>query len=283
MAKEKRIRLVISDIDGTLLDTDGVLSPVAFVAVGRLRLKGIKLSLCSARPAFGMRWLVRTLGVDCTCAALNGALLFDPSGDSSSELPLERSVVQELHRRMINAGVDVWFYTREEWFVPRLSGPQVTQNSDLLRTAPERYGRLDEVPDPILKVVGASDNPDLIEACANRLSREYARRVCTTISPPHFVDVTHPSADKGRAATAIQLAEGVSSADVVAIGDSHGDIPMFHEVGTSIAMGQSCRKVRDSASEVTRTNAENGFAWAVEFVIARKWPGQSVATSGKGE
>jgi Cof subfamily protein (haloacid dehalogenase superfamily) len=275
MEKGQSIRLVISNIDGTLLDPDGVLSPVAFVAVNRLRQAGIKFSLSSARPPSGMRWLIRTLGVDCTCAALNGAVLFDPHRVTGTELPLERSLAQELHDRMLKVGVDVWVYTREKWFVPRLSGPRVRQNSDSLRTAPERYARFEEVPEPILKVVGASDNPDLIEGCANKLAKEFTGRVCTAVWPPHFVDVTHSLADKGRAAMAIAFAEGALTEEVVAIGDSPGDIPMFHAVGTSVAMGQSCGKVRCAASQVTRTNTENGLAWAIEYVLRGKWVARS--------
>lgn len=267
----ENIRLVISDIDGTLLEPDGVLSPVAFVAVGRLRQAGIKFSLSSARPRIGMRWLVRTLGVDCTCAALNGAVLFDPVEKSSKELPLKRDLARELYSRISIRGVDVWFYTRDAWFVPRLSGARVRQNTDALRTAPKRYARLEEVADPILKVVGASDNPELVESCAEAMTRDFAGHVCVTISPPHFVDLTHPSANKGTAAAMIAQAEGVSVGEVLAIGDSPGDIPMFEEVGTSVAMGQSSGKVRRSASQLTRSNTENGFAWAVEYVLNRKW------------
>ncbi|MGB7437222.1 MAG: Cof-type HAD-IIB family hydrolase [Candidatus Acidiferrum sp.] len=270
MEKEQKIRLVISDVDGTLLDSDGVLSPVDFVAVGRLRQAGIKFSLSSARPPFGMRWLVRTLGVDCTCAALNGAVLFRPGGNIITELPLERGLVKELQGWMLQRGLDVWVYTQKHWFVPRLSGPQVRENSDCLRTTPKRYTRLDEVQDPILKLVGVNQNPDIIAACTNELRSELGDRACVTISPPHCIDLTHSLAHKGRAAAAITLAEGVSRAEVAAVGDSPGDIPMFDAVGTSVAMGQSCGKVRRVASQVTRSNTENGFAWAIEYVLRGK-------------
>lgn len=267
MDREARIRLVVSDVDGTLLDPDGVLSPVDFVAVGRLRQVGIKFSLCSARPPFGMRWLVRTLGVDCTCAGLNGAIVFRPEGSVVAELPLERLLVEELQERMGRSGLDAWIFTRKQWFVPRLSGPQVRENSDCLRTAPKRYARLGDIPDAILKVVGVHQSPNVVEDCAKELQSEWRDRVCVTISPPHCIDLTHVSADKGQAAGAIASAEGVAKEEVAAIGDSPGDIPMFAAVGTSVAMGQAPAHVRRTASRVTRSNSENGFAWAIESVL----------------
>ena len=46
------------------------------------------------------------------------------------ELPLERGLVDELRGSMLRRGLDVWIYTQKHWFVPRLSGPQVRENSD---------------------------------------------------------------------------------------------------------------------------------------------------------
>jgi Cof subfamily protein (haloacid dehalogenase superfamily) len=280
MEKKQKMRLVISDIDGTLLDPDGGLSPVDFVAVGRLRQAGVKFSLSSARPPFGMQWLIRMLGVDCTCAALNGAVLFDPIGCVYTEMPLERALVDELENRMRKCGVDVWAYMRESWFVPRLSGPRVRQNTEALRTAPIRYARFNEITEPVLKLVGASSDSSVIENCARELRREFSLRACVTASLPHYLDVTHLHADKGYAALAVALTEGVLKGEIVALGDSPGDVPMFHAVGLSVAMGQANEEVRAAASQVTRSNAQNGFAWAIEYLLSGKWDGHNPRVVG---
>jgi hydroxymethylpyrimidine pyrophosphatase-like HAD family hydrolase len=111
----------------------------------------------------------------------------------------------------------------------------------------------------------------LAEICTRWLQKEYAGHVCATISPPHFVDLTNVLADKGRAATAIARAEEVLPREVVVIGDSLGDIPMFNSAGVSVAMGQARARVRRAASRVTRSNAENGFAWAIEHIRNGTW------------
>lgn len=94
METNERIRLVISDVDGTVLNPSGELSPVNYVAAGRLRQAGIKLSLASARPSFGMSWLLHMLDVECACAGLNGAILFDPGSDVFAEMPLDRGIAE---------------------------------------------------------------------------------------------------------------------------------------------------------------------------------------------
>jgi Cof subfamily protein (haloacid dehalogenase superfamily) len=271
MDSSRRIHLVISDVDGTLLNPQGELSPVNYVAVARLRQAGVKFSLSSARPSFGMHWLIRMLEIDCVCSGLNGSILFHADGTVVAETELDRATVKELASRMQKHGLDVWLYTRDQWFVPRLSAPQVLHNAEALRRDPERYAKICEVSAPILKISGTSDRPADLAACEAELRRELAGRVSAMLSPPHNIDVTHPSADKGRAAVAIAITEGAQMDEVATIGDSPADTPMFQAGRLSIAMGQASEEVRRMATQVTRSNADNGLAWAIEYVLRGKW------------
>jgi len=271
MDSSQRILIVISDVDGTLLNPEGELSPVNYVAVARLRQAGVKFSLSSARPSFGMHWLIRMLEIDCVCSGLNGGILFHADGRVAAEMELDRGTIEDLASRMQKHGLDVWLYTRDQWFVPRLSAPHVLHNAEALRTEPERYAKICEVSGPILKVSGTSDRPGDLAACEAELHRELAGRVSAVLLPPHNLDVTHPSADKGRAAVAIAITEGAQMNDVATIGDSPADIPMFQASRLSIAMGQASEDVRLKATQVTRSNADNGLAWAIEYVLRGKW------------
>ncbi len=280
MNASPRIRLLISDVDGTLLNPDGDLSPVNYVTVARLQQAGVKFSLSSARPSFGMKWLVRMLDVRCTCSGLNGAILFHPDGSPAVERELDRGMVEELASRMQKHGLDVWFYTRDQWFVPRLSGPRVRHSTDSLRTGPHRYLNLAEVSNPILKVSGVSERPANLAACEAELRQELAGRICAVLSPPHDLDVTHVSADKGQAAIAIAMTEGALMEEVATVGDSRSDIPMFQAGGLSVAMGQASEDVRRAAMQITRSNADNGLAWAIEYVLSGKWSSNGTVEGG---
>lgn len=271
MVSSPRIRLVVSDVDGTLLHPEGVLSPVTYVALARLRQMGMKFSVSSARPSFGMLWLIRILQIDCLCSGLNGAILFYADDTIAAEKQLDPGTIEELTGRMQKHRLDVWLYTRDGWFVPRLSGPHVSHNSAALRTEPKRYAKICEVSAPILKVSGMSDRPADLAACATELRKDLSDRVSAVLSPPHHLDLTHPSADKGRAAAAIARAEGVQMDEVATIGDSPADLPMFRAGGLSIAMGQASEDVRRTATHVTRSNGDNGMAWAIEYLLSGKW------------
>jgi Cof subfamily protein (haloacid dehalogenase superfamily) len=270
MENEARVRLVVSDVDGTVLNPCGDLSPVDYVAAGRLRQAGIKLSLASARPSFGMGRILHMLDVQCACAGLNGAILFYPRGDVFAELPLDPSLVKDVQRALQKRNVDLWVYTRERWLVPRINGPNVRHNTDSLRTEPGRYLNIGEITDPILKLVGTSNDLRELASCGFGLQRAFAGRLSVSSSQPHYLDVTHPHADKGLAAVAIAERETVRLDAVMTIGDSTSDIPMFRVAGRSVAMGQATDEVKGAARRVTKSNAKNGFAWAVEYALGGK-------------
>jgi Cof subfamily protein (haloacid dehalogenase superfamily) len=271
MDPSQRVRLLISDVDGTLLNSLGELSPVTLAAVARLRQSGIKFSLSSARPLFGMSWLIRMLQIDCLCSGLNGALLFSADGRIAAETELDLATVEESAACMRRHGLDVWLYTSDHWLVPRLSGSRVRQNSEALRTEPDRYARIREVSAPILKVSGTSEWPADLVACQAELQKELVGRASAVLSPPHHLDLTHSTADKGHAAVAIATREGAQMNEVATIGDSAADTSMFQASKFSIAMGQASEDVRHTATQVTHSNVDNGLAWAIECILSGKW------------
>src|ERR1700744_3872879 len=75
---ERNIRLVLSDVDGTLVTNDKVLTPAAISAAQALRAAGIGLSVTSSRPAYGVRMLIEPLGLRLPIAGCNGGMLVNP-------------------------------------------------------------------------------------------------------------------------------------------------------------------------------------------------------------
>jgi len=270
MENNEKVRLVISDVDGTLLNPEGDLSPVNYVAVARLQQAGVKFSLASARPRFGMQWLVKMLEVRSACAGLNGAIIFSPGGEVHSELEVGGDLAEALLDRIRKRGFDVWVYTRDQWFVPKINGPHVRRNTDALRTDPIRYDSLAEIVGPILKLVAVSDMRDAMSSCAKELQKHFGEFVSASASQAHYLDITRVGADKGKAAELIAMHESVPLEAVLSVGDSTSDVPMFGVTGKSVAMGQASMDVQHAASRITRPNTANGFAWAAEYALGRK-------------
>jgi hypothetical protein len=74
------LALLVSDVDGTLVTPDKILTPASVAAAAMLGPAGIGLSLVSARPPRGMAKLVKALSISLPCAGFNGAVIYEPSG-----------------------------------------------------------------------------------------------------------------------------------------------------------------------------------------------------------
>ena len=86
-------------------------------------------------------------------------------------------------------------------------------------------------------------------------------------SQPYYVDVTHPDANKGFVARYLAASYKLSTEEIATIGDMPNDVLMFAHSGLSIAMGNAGPEVQRAARRVTKSNEEDGFAYAVEHFI----------------
>src|SRR5882762_3791742 len=122
------VKLLISDVDGTLVTRDKVLTARARDAVRRLREAGIAFAITSGRPPRGMAMLVEPLALTTPVAAFNGGMLVDPDLVTIlRQLVLPRAASVETVDRLLAAGLDVWVYKGAGWFIRRLDAPHVAR------------------------------------------------------------------------------------------------------------------------------------------------------------
>ncbi|HEX6971560.1 MAG TPA: HAD-IIB family hydrolase, partial [Limnochordia bacterium] len=117
--------------------------------------------------------------------------------------------------------------------------------------------------------------PEAVEAWVPRLSARFAGRLQIARSKAHYIEVTAPGIDKGRALAALAERMAVPPAQVMAIGDGWNDLGMIEFAGFGIAMGNAPAGVRARAAAVTGTNEEAGVAQAIE-----RWVLSGAAGSG---
>jgi len=272
------VRLLVSDIDGTLVTPEKELTQAAMAAPRKLDAAGIGLTLVSSRPPRGMAALVKTLDLKLPFAAFNGGSLVQPDGTLISA----RRLSAEAARRAIGLfearGVTVWAFADDQWQLRDGSGLSVDRERHTVGFDPTVVANFDGVIDRIDKLVGVSDQPDLladVEAEAQALLKGHAN---ARRSQTYYLDVTNPQADKGHAVRALCAEIGVPPAETAVIGDQANDMAMFAVAGLSIAMGQGTDEVKAAADFVTDANTEDGFAKAVDrFILPRAAmrPGQT--------
>ena len=262
------IRLVLADVDGTLVTPDKLLTDEAVDAVRRLGAAGIRFAVTSGRPPRGMAMLVDPLAIETPIAAFNGGLLVDRAMKVIEQHVVPPQLVQPLGDLLTAHGLDVWIYRGAEWYVPDPRGPHVARESWTVKFDPKVMTSLRGLTDDVAKVVGVSDDPDAVAKAWAATQDRFGDHVTVATSQPYYLDVTHPHANKGWVAQYLARTYHLSTDAIATIGDMPNDVLMFAHSGLSIAMGNADPQVQRAARRVTASNEHEGFAAAMRrFVL----------------
>ncbi len=261
------IRLLIADVDGTLVTNDKVLTARAIAAVKRLKNAGIAFALTSGRPPLGMKMLIDPLGLTEPIAAFNGGVFVHPdlSVMTQSFVPAETAakVIQAIEHH----GLDCWVYTDHDWLLRDANAPHVAREQWTVKFAPTIVPDFNSYLSRVAKIVGVSDDYEAVARCEADVQRECGAHVSAARSQPYYLDVTHPDANKGHVVEVLSQALSIPPEQISTIGDMPNDVLMFKQSGLSIAMGNASSEVQRQARCVTASNEEEGFAKAVETFI----------------
>jgi transaldolase len=261
------ISAVLADVDGTLVTKDKVLTPRARQAVQSLRERGIIFVITSGRPPFGMGPLVEPLGLSMPMAAYNGGVVVLPDLSILDERLLPDYLVPSLIDLIEAHGMDVFLFRSTDWYVRSLKAPRVERESRTIQRAPVVVSSFDEVPSGVVKVVGVSEDLPRVAACEAAVQKRFGSLVSAARSQPYYLDITHPSANKGVVLERLSRYLKIPMDRIATIGDQPNDVLMFRKSGLSIAMGNSSDDVKRQADCVTTSHGEEGFANAVEEII----------------
>ncbi len=264
------IAAVLADVDGTLVTDDKVLTPRAIDAVAKLHERGALFAITSGRPPRGMSMLVDPLELRGPIAAFNGGIMVWPDMTVIDE----RAVPADIAPAVIDAirahGLYAWIYREAQWYVTDPHAPHIERESRTVRFEPTVVGSYEGLLDRVVKIVGVSDDYDLVARCETALQAEFGAHVSAARSQPYYVDVTHPQANKGVVVERLSQHASVPLSQIVTLGDQPNDVLMFKRSGMSVAMGNSSAEVQGAATFVTASNEEEGFAKAVEdFILPR--------------
>ncbi len=262
------IRLMLADVDGTLVTQDKVLTDRAIAAVYRLRDAGILFAITSGRPPRGMAMLVEPLDLQTPIAAFNGGLLVDRDMTVIEQRVVPEHLVSPIAALMASFDLSVWLYRGADWYVPDPKGPHVAREAWTVRFEPRVMASIEGLTDNVAKIVGVSDDHDAVSKASAAAHERFGDHVTAAPSQPYYLDVTHPDANKGAVARYLARRYKLSTDEIATIGDMPNDVLMFAHSGLSIAMGNADLQVQRTARRVTETNEKEGFADAVErFVL----------------
>jgi Cof subfamily protein (haloacid dehalogenase superfamily) len=265
-----RIRLLLADVDGTLVDQQKRLTDAAVAAVRQLHDAHILFAVTSGRPPKGMLMLIGALDIQSPIAGFNGGIFVDRDMTVIEQKVLPSDLVVPIADTINSFGLDVWIYQGADWYVADPDGPHVDRESKTVQFEPKVMTNPKEHTKSVAKIVGVSDDHGAVFAATDAVHGRFGDRVAASTSQRYYLDVTHPLANKGSVAKYLAALYKVRAEQIATIGDMPNDVLMFAHSGLAIAMGNADAEVKRAARRVTDANDNDGFAKAIErFVLPR--------------
>lgn len=263
----RRVRLVATDLDGTLLREDRTVSPRTRQTLERVISSGVTLVLVTARPPRFVRRLANDLGLEGVAICCNGGMVYDLVGDSLLEhSPITPADATAIVRGLRELAPGVAFAVESGMTFgcepAYLSLGSLSQPQDELLADAEVL-----CAQPITKLIArhAERGAEELYPLAMRLADG---RAVVTYSSPRFIEMSAVGIDK--ATTLARLCErlGVPPAEVVAFGDMPNDAAMLRWAGQGIAVANAHAEALAAANALTASNMDDGVALALERLLA---------------
>ena len=281
------IRLIASDMDGTLLNSRGRLSERTVREIKKIQEKGVVFAICTGRIFNLARQELERNGIQCSYLCNSGAQIIDEKGQIIRSIPLDQETAGWVISMFEKWKVPMDIQTENQFFM-------VCSWRDMVRKAFYfwRQGRLLHfikknfhlTPDPdapihlkraedvfqysdvIFKISSSGISPKKVEKM-----KAYFRetgRVTAVSSFPDNVEITDRRAQKGESLAWYARKLNIPMSQVMAVGDSDNDLSMIEmDFGYTVAMGNAMDCIKKAAKYETLTNEEDGVAVFMEQYV----------------
>jgi hydroxymethylpyrimidine pyrophosphatase-like HAD family hydrolase len=268
------IRLVASDLDGTLLRPDETVSERTREAIVAVRRAGITLVLVTGRPPRALAPIAARIGVGGIAICANGAVVWDLDAGTMVDLtPLAADLAAGLVRELREAIPGVLFAVELEHGFGREAGwtdgtgpprPRLVE-----RETPEvlEADALELVTGPVVKLLVRHPTLPFPEV-ARRARQAVGEHAVVTWAGTRLLEISAAGVTKAWALERLCARLGVHRQQVLALGDMENDLPMLAWAGHSVAVANAQPDVLDAADEVTASNLDDGVALVLERLAA---------------
>ncbi|MDD5081910.1 MAG: Cof-type HAD-IIB family hydrolase [Dehalococcoidales bacterium] len=263
-------KLLVADIDGTLLDRKGAISTEDRNAIARAVSMGVRVSLCTGRVMLACRKIIGQLALDGYHIFADGALVSNPeTGEEVYTKAIDAGVVRKAadfaHRNEVNMDFfssTSYYIERENWVSDIRRNffgiePTIIDFAELWRKEKIIKGTM---------VVASVEDRHKADTFCRSFAGTLGFSWTKTPAYPDidFINVLAPDVSKGKALEALASFLGIPLAAVMAIGNGVNDIPLLSAAGLAVAMGDAPDDVKSVADYVTLDVDHNGLAAAID-------------------
>ena len=264
-------RMLVIDLDGTLLREDKTISDENAEAVRQAHARGVTIVLATGRATVGARYALERLAPAAGeyLVTFNGAMTTNlVTGQSLAVHELTRADYDAIAAFLAGHGLFTYAFSRTRSLAPA-PHPIIEAEArfNTIQTSVIDFASLP--PDtPLIKVMATGD-PNQVEAVLRSIPPDWQNRYQAVRSAPFLLEFLHPLAGKGQAVRALCRQLAIPASDVIGIGDADNDTDLVRWAGLGIAMGNATESLLAVADHVTASNEDDGLAKAIRrFVLA---------------
>jgi Cof subfamily protein (haloacid dehalogenase superfamily) len=272
------IDLIATDLDGTLLRSDGTVSERTRAALAAAEAAGLVVVFVTGRPPRWLDPIAESTGHLGVAVGANGAVIYDLRTEQVLRTdPLDTAtalgVAADLRARFPRVDYAVeyvdGFAAEPEYLHDWTINPPRDRHGNPI--PPPRTGPLDTIADrPLLKLLAKDHGLDVDEFLASAGSLIGARASITSSSPRGLLEIAAPGVTKATGLARVAAEHGIPAERIAAIGDMPNDVPMLEWAGTSYAVGNAHPAAQAAADAVVGTNDEDAVALVVEQALAER-------------
>lgn len=267
-----KYKLLVLDVDGTLLNGDGEISRRTLAALLKVQQMGVRIVLASGRPTYGLLHLAKKLELGNYggfVVSYNGCQIIDArNGEILFERRINPEMLPYIEKKAHKNGFALFTYHDDTLLTDHPENEYIQNEARLnnLQLVEERdlSIAIDFAP---CKCMLVSDDEEALVGLEEHWRRRLAGTLDVFRSEPYFLEVVPCGVDKANTLGVLMGQLGVQRDEVMAIGDGVCDVNMLQLAGMGVAMGHSQDSVKVCADYVTASNDEDGVAQAVEKII----------------
>lgn len=268
------IKWCVCDVDGTLIDSQRRLTGETLRAIEEMRQAGIELILSTGRSPLFIKELVASLRLNGPVICCNGATIrHTGSGETLFSKMIHKESIRALAKEFLDREIDTLMYSHD-----RIYYNYGSKRAQLYHAFNEKA--LPEFRVPLTEIRRAEDLPEAImkffvwdidQAAAKKLEETFNREghLYMVSSMRGSIDIMSDGVSKGEALRFLAEKQGIDLTKTAVFGDNYNDVSMFQFAALPIAMGNGEEAAKQAAKYVTRSNDEDGVAYAIRRYILK--------------
>ncbi|NDJ62488.1 MAG: Cof-type HAD-IIB family hydrolase [Chloroflexi bacterium] len=266
------IKLVVIDVDGTLLNSQHQVSARTEAAVKAAIAQGVQVMLATGKTRGAATSLIKRFDLKTPGIYSQGLMVYDGDGNVLHQQTLDAAISRLVITFAEDRGFVVLAYSGTRILMRARHEEAIQGLMRYHETEPEVVGPLQNLlsTEPINKLVAVGD-PRQVKALRWQLNIQIGDQAkLVQAGVPNMLEVVPAGSSKGSALRQVLQTLQIPADQVLAIGDAENDIEMIRVAGIGVAMGQAEQQIKDAADHVTATNDQDGVAEALERFVLKK-------------